>query len=62
VNTGANGFDRMAESQVACSGRRLAWLKIRQLIFNWQLTVAHGRLNWLPVLFGFVCGLNKGVT
>jgi hypothetical protein len=30
--------------------------------FTWQLTVAHGSLNWLPVLFGFVCGPNKGVT
>ncbi len=30
--------------------------------FTWQLTVANGCLNWLPVLFGFVCGLNKGVT
>jgi len=30
--------------------------------FTWQLTVAHGSLNWLPVLFGFVCGPDKGVT
>jgi len=39
---GANGFDRMAEGQVACPGRRLAWLIIRQqfLIGNYQLQMA----------------------
>ena len=41
---GANGFDRMVDSQVACPGCRLAWLIIRHLIFNWQLTVAYGCL------------------
>ncbi len=30
--------------------------------FTWQLAVAHGGLNWQPVLFGFVCGPDKGVT
>jgi len=39
---GANGFDRMAESQAACPGRRLAWLIIRQQILsdNVQLRMA----------------------
>jgi len=42
VNTGANGFDRMTESQAACPGRRLAWLIIpaTNLIGNYQLQMA----------------------
>jgi hypothetical protein len=42
VNMGANGFDRMEDGQVACPGRRLAWLIIRQQILsdNYQLRMA----------------------
>jgi len=29
--------------------------------FKRQLTVAHGRLNWRPVLPDFACGSGKGV-
>jgi hypothetical protein len=44
VNMGANGFDRIADGQAACSGRRLAWLIIPAPKVNWQLPVANGRL------------------
>jgi len=60
VNTGANGFDRMADSQAACPGRRLAWLIIRQQS-NWQLPVANGCLIWRPVLPDLACGSGMGV-
>ena len=30
--------------------------------FTWQLTVAHGGLNWQPVLPDLACGSGKGVT
>ena len=33
------------DGRVACPGCRLAWLKIRQLNFTWQHTVANGCLN-----------------
>jgi len=62
VNTGANGFDRMMDGQVACPGRRLAWLIIRHLKFKWQLSVAHGGLIRPPVLSGFACEPGKGAN
>jgi hypothetical protein len=62
VNMGANGFDRMVDGQVACPGRRLAWLIIRHLILKWQLTVAHGSLKRLPVLSDRACGFDMGAN
>jgi len=58
---GANGFDRMTESQVACPGCRLAWLIIRQLKFKRQLSVANGCLISGPSCRTFACGFGKGV-
>ena len=57
---GAYGFDRIAESQDAYPGRRLAWLIIRQPS-NWQLPVAFGCLIKRLVLPGPARGAGKGV-
>jgi len=62
VNMGANGFDRMMDGQVACPGRRLAWLITRHLISKWQLTVAYGGLNRPPVLLDRARGFSKGAN
>jgi len=50
------------DGQVACPGRRLAWLIIRHLKFKWQLSVAHGGLKRPPVLSDRACGFDKGAN